>query len=284
MLWRPQYTSGSVRRVIIKRLCDSLGIHNFIPRSYIEQVQLLRLTQEFATMTEQARKHFDVLDDSLIIDDHVIGASPARKLLHHSAGHLRHSTNSSLHSMCSEPMRQMMGFKEGGSSSIDSPRGVQRECNDKSLASAVASAARRPVPRGAISREVQALNLEHGETPEDASTGCLPRRGSESRLHDSIPQRAEPSLSAAGKSAWHGSQDRDNKKHPVPGFGWCPNGKAPDPVTVAMDLRADLKAVTRELRAVGQVFMTSLLMGGAVTAVAAGFALGVAVSLALFRR
>jgi hypothetical protein len=101
--------------------------------------------------------------------------------------------------------------------------------------------------RGAISCEVQALNLEHGENPEDASTRCLLQRGSELKLDHSIPPRVEPCLSVVGKSAWHGSQDRDNGMSGVPGFGWRPNGTAPDLVMVAMDLRADLKDVTSEL-------------------------------------
>ena len=51
-------------------MCDALGVTTFVPRSYIEQVQLLHLTEEFSTITAKARAHFDVGDD-VIIDDHV---------------------------------------------------------------------------------------------------------------------------------------------------------------------------------------------------------------------
>ena len=256
---------------MLKDISDTLGISSFLPRSYIEQVQLLQLTQEFATLTDKARQHFDMHDDGVIIDDHVIGASPARKLLHHSTAHLRHSTDSPLRAVTSLPQRQVVGFKEPpAATSLGSPSLGLRDENDASLAAmAAARGLSAPAP-GRISREVSALSIGRRSTsPEDGADalGTLPsdlvdpgtaRKGDPSPLSLAAPP---PRPSASRRSA-----------------------AAADATAAAIaELRGDVHALTQEVREAARLRSSAALAGGALAVAAAAFALGAAVTAGLLR-
>jgi hypothetical protein len=59
-------------------MARTLGMTEFIPRSYIEQVQLGQLTQEFQDFGDDVRKRFSVGSDALSFDEvgAVLGTSP----------------------------------------------------------------------------------------------------------------------------------------------------------------------------------------------------------------
>ncbi|GBF98882.1 phosphoribulokinase uridine kinase [Raphidocelis subcapitata] len=54
----------------------ALGMKDFIPRSYIEQVQLGRLTNEFQDFTDDVKKRFSVNGESLLDEGYLLGTSP----------------------------------------------------------------------------------------------------------------------------------------------------------------------------------------------------------------
>lgn len=290
---------------MIKRLCDALGVTTFVPRSYIEQVQLLQLTEEFSTITDKARAHFDVGDD-VIIDDHVIGTSPARQLVAPNGSLLRHSTDSSLRALAMEPQRQTFGFRPSaqvGPSGSGTPK-----------RSGTKSPQRAQIPlHGSLSRDIQALSLE-GCQP--AETGACVEDTAGARASQkpggavdgpscstSVQQRGRSALQcvetargrerASGDTAAHqnggtagGGGHSDGAPEASTPWFWERNrsAKGADAAAIAMDVRADIKAVAREVRTLAQSLDSSLLVGVAGVAAMAGCALGVAVTSMLLRR
>lgn len=192
-------------REVVRKVADALGVHTFASRSYIELVQLLQLTQEFSTITDKARAHFAVGED-VIIDDHVIGTSPARKLVKRNSSQMRHSADAALCTSAPEPARQIFGFIDGGHAPLpvlsDSPHSTYESSSENVMAaptappgsaqppgSPAAMAAPLPprrvpmVPKSLLSRDVDALSL-HGsrEVPDVPQPSRLPQCRSHAQL------------------------------------------------------------------------------------------------------
>ena len=322
-------------RATIQRIADALGVRTFVSRSYIELVQLLRLTQEFANVSDKAREHFDV-----IVDDHVIGSSPARKLVWNGAAHLRHSADATLRTVTSEPQRTLVGFQPSReASAVDSPRALPtpRDADDDSLLQAAASVRRAP-SRTRLSREVDALDLDHSRdlpfealppasAPAGASSGVngvaaaaaaavASSRGHRRHAHADhaerssspaehlrsgfLPPRPEtPSIRhPSGLSAVHsdaasalnGTSNgtatqpaHAEKSDSTPWFWERRSGKPVDVAALAMDMRADLKALTHELRTAGRAMSCCTAAANVAAGAVAGFALGVVVTCMVLR-
>eukprot|EP00775_Hariotina_reticulata_P011482 gene11482-11626_t len=61
----------------VGNMAQTLGLQNFIPRSYIEQVQLSKLTQDFQTFTDDVRRRFSMSSTGATqVPDDVYGSSP----------------------------------------------------------------------------------------------------------------------------------------------------------------------------------------------------------------
>lgn len=61
----------------VAAVADSLRMSDYVPRSYIEQVQLSKLTQDFQTFTEDVRKRFSMSGNNALeaLND-AYGSSP----------------------------------------------------------------------------------------------------------------------------------------------------------------------------------------------------------------
>lgn len=269
-------------------ICSRLGIHNFVPRSYIEQVQMMQLTQDFAEITDKARQHFTTCEDS-IIDDHVIGASPARRLMFNSLPH-RHSTDDSLlgAAMAQKPQRSITGWTSsappdpGLSSSSHSPRKAPSNVQQRTAPSQ-------------LSLEINAAAATQGETEalrsRKSSGNLLDRTGfgktpsSSARTRTASPKVAAPNArTAARRQTSIDSLSQRPSWVRDPDF-WVPNKAASwdESSEVAM-LKAlhgclesaviDLHVIADKIPASSNVFMSA----------AAGFAAGVALTLLLVHR
>lgn len=68
-------------------VAKALKLSDYIPRSYIEQVQLSKLTTDFQQLTDDMRKRFSVdLDGRSVLDEGMYGASPSFSSLTGGAG------------------------------------------------------------------------------------------------------------------------------------------------------------------------------------------------------
>eukprot|EP00892_Ulva_mutabilis_P001750 jgi/Ulvmu1/11576/UM079_0019.1 len=270
------------RRTEIMSICSSLGIQNFMPRSYIEQVQMMKLTQDFAEITDKARQHFTVGDD-VIIDDHVIGASPARRLVFNSMPH-RHSTDDSLLSATTaqKPHRTITGWT--ASAPVDSGLGSSNQSPRKG-----APAQQRPTA-SQLSLE---LNAAAVASPREAD--LLRSRRSSGNLLDRTGFGKAPAMPAGvsvGSPQVAASNARSaRRQHSIdstaqrpswvkdPEF-WVPN-KGPNmernaELAVLQKVHCSLEAAVLELHAIASTVQGSnTVMLGA----AAGFAAGVALTL-----
>jgi hypothetical protein len=285
-------TCGHACRDTIRRVCEELGVKSFIPRSYIEQVQLLQLTQEFAQITDKARAHFEVGDD-VIIDDHLIGCSPARKLNMGGGSLLRHSTDLSLRALSMQPQRQAFGFPSvnlSGSAPVASDSALQKPMP--------------PCP-GSLSRDLHALTMASDHTNGVHTDRPL-------MVHD-VAVRGSASHGSnglgTGKGLDEGNGHTITAKSLIPGSrpSNCMEAEASrrevgahsDAKTwskernqclkgvnasTIMDVRADIKAVACEVRNLGESMPANIVLSVAVASAVAGCALGLALSMAIARR
>ena len=271
-------------------ICARLGIQNFVPRSYIEQVQMMQLTQDFAEITDKARQHFTVGDD-VIIDDHVIGASPARRLMFNSLPH-RHSTDDSLLSatMSQKPQRTITGWT--ASTTADPGLIVSSHSPQKGT-----PAAQQRAPASQLSLEINAAGIA---SPREVdilrsrrSSGNLLERTGIGKAASSSARTRAGSPKAGGSNPR--SSRRQNSMDSVvqrpswvkdPEF-WVPNkGPSADQsaeLAVLQNLHSSLEAVVVQLHAIASntKVHSSVLLGAA-----AGFAAGVAltyISVSAFR-
>lgn len=264
-------------------ICSRMGIQNFVPRSYIEQVQMMQLTQDFAEITDKARQHFTVGDD-VIIDDHVIGASPARKLMFNSMPH-RHSTDDSLlgAAMAQKPQRTITGWTSsapvdaGLTSSSQSPRKGAPAAQPRGPPSqlsleinAAATASPRAVDgmrshRSSGNLLDRTLLNKHAAPP--AGTGAASPKAGTLNARSSRKQNSIDSV--AQRPAWVKDPDF-----------WVPNkGPTVDrhaELAVLQDLHCTVQAAVDELHAIAvKTHGSSTVLLGT----AAGFAAGVALTL-----
>jgi hypothetical protein len=293
-------------------LCRRLGIDSFIPRSYIEQVQILRLTESFAEMTDKARRHFSVGDD-VIIDDHVIGSSPARRLnalgpvnaLRHSTDHFgaAAAVAAAAARMASEPLKQALGWptstaggagaSPAGSAAVGlGSRSDSRELPDGHRASGPAALPSGP---SQLSRDMEALSLEGRRSGSSAAlkdagaamlTGPLAVHDGAARAtawrHPDVPGTssppAPPADSVAGRTHTHDALASSTNAVPA----WVPNGatpKPPDPVAFVSQIRGDLHEIVVAMQSCQQPYWHALIALGT----CAGFAAGLSCAL-LFKR
>lgn len=269
-------------------ICSRLGIQNFVPRSYIEQVQMMQLTQDFAEITDKARQHFTTGDDG-IIDDHVIGASPARRLVFSSLPH-RHSTDDSLLALATaqKPHRSITGWPTVSSDPTlsgcnNSPRkmppAVQRVTPSQLSQELNASTAASP-------RDIEGIRCGKGSTLvlDHPGPGSSKTQSCASKIRTQSPK---PNTNGT-RTAFRRQNSTDSGYHRPswvkdPDF-WVPNRAASCDdhlLSVLKNVSDHLDAAVDELRVIGTRVQDSrsLFMG-----VAMGFFLGVVVTMVSARR
>lgn len=238
----------------------------------------------------------------------VIGTSPARQLMPVNGSLLRHSTDSSLRALAMEPQRQTFGFQP---SSLPGPGGASTPKR-----SGTESPKRAQLPRhGSLSRDIQALSLEGRQAPETAGLAveapssvaaarCSQRAGGATDAPGTpghqrgrsnlqcVETAARPQERSTGdhaaphNGAGHGEGQSDAAPGDSTPWFWERNrsAKGVDAAAIAMDMRADIKAVGREVRTLAQSLHSSLLVSVAGVAAMAGCALGVALTSIVMRR
>lgn len=60
----------------VSATAQAIAMDTFIPRSYIEQVQLEKLTHDFQSFTEDVKKRFSVNGESVLDESYMMGSSP----------------------------------------------------------------------------------------------------------------------------------------------------------------------------------------------------------------
>lgn len=268
--------------------CKELGIKTFVPRSYIEQVQILQLTDNFAQMTDKARRHFTVADGSAI-DDHVT-SSPTRGVVRTpQCSPARHSVDGSVLVGAAPRSGNHLQSRWCESAVLSAPGRSHEElamCEENG---------EMLLPALENSGQLRALSQDEQTPADDASMLWAPDRPS--GLHSALkangitataspaPHRAYGRMASSGQPSSTDGSLRPSLAGKAPSF-WSPN-KLSQPGATASALAAmqhDLKCITGELHMIAEntggqqsttVSLCSLLLG--LTA-------GVAVTLALTRR
>lgn len=266
--------------------CNELGIKTFIPRSYIEQVQLEQLTDDFAQMTDKARRHFTVADGS-VIDDHV-SSSPTSGLLHTpQCSPSRHSVDGSMLTGGIAGSGHHLQHRWRESASMSAPgRSLEGlamcEENDELLLPALEN-----------SGQLRALSQDERMPVEDASRLWAPDRpagGNRALKPNSITSTASPAPPRT--SGWVQSRPSSIDGSVRPSLGskgpafWSPN-KLPRPGATASALaimQRELKSITGELHVIAENTSRQYVTSMSVCSVLVGLTAGVAVTLAFTRR
>lgn len=276
-------------RTEIMDICSRLGIQNFVPRSYIEQVQMMQLTQDFAEITDKARQHFTTGDDS-IIDDHVIGASPARRLMFNSLPH-RHSTDDSLlrAAMAQKPQRSIAGWTAPAPPAADpgtassSPRNVPSMVPQRTAPSQLSLEINASAAASQADPETVRSRMNSGNLPDRTSIAKGPNSAARTCVASPKPAMAS-SRTATRRQNSLDSVSQKPSWVKDPDF-WVPNktisGVDSAELAVLQNLNRSLDAAVTELHVIaGRASNNSQLF----TSAAAGFAVGAALTLIMLHR
>ena len=268
--------------------CKELGIKAFVPRSYIEQVQILQLTDNFAQMTEKARRHFTVGDGSAM-DDHVT-SSPTRGLLRTpQSSPSRHSVDGSLLTGAVPRSGNHLHTRWCESAVLSAPGRTHEGlamCEEHG---------EMLLPALENSGQLRALSQDERTPADDVSMLWAPDRSS--GVHSALksngitsaaspaPQRAYGRVASGSQPSSTDGSLRPSLAGKAPSF-WSPN-KVPRSSATASALAAiqhDLQCITGELHTIAENTGRPHASSMPLCSLLLGLTAGVAITLALTRR
>lgn len=250
---------------------------------------MMQLTQDFAEITDKARQHFTTGEDS-IIDDHVIGASPARRLMFNSLPH-RHSTDDSLlgAAITQKPQRSITGWTAPAppdpalSSSSHSPRKAPSNVQQRTAPSQLSLELNTAAVASQSEAEPLRSHKSSGNLMERTGFGKTPNSSARTRTASPIaaapkPRAAARRLNSLDSLSCRPSWVRD------PDF-WVSNkaasGDESSELAVLKSLHGCVEAAVTDLHVIADKIPAS---GNMFLSAAAGFAAGVALTLVLVNR
>lgn len=266
----------------MREVCEQLGITTFVPRSYIEQVQLLQLTDDFAQMTEKARRHFTVVEGSAL-NEH---ASPPRLLLRTpQPSPSRHSVDGSMLggtiTRDSNPLHEPAALSAPG---VAVGSAVISDPTCESLLPALENSGQmralshdEKIPVEEMSKQWAVEQHALGNNCHSATTN-----GITAQVSPAHPRTATKVIS--NSISIDGSQGtvRPALAGKAPSF-WSPM-KAPQPGPTASGLAHELKCMTRELQAIAENTGRQNVTSTSLYSLLLGLTAGVAITLALTRK